>query len=177
MKFKVGDKVRVRKDLVVGRMYDDYTFVLDMKKFMDEIVTIVSVCDKYYEIDKDNQYWCWTDEMFEPNIANFTKANLKDGMVVEYSNGERRMVLGEKLVSDFGCAFLEGLTDTLEHIQYDDMTIDKVYKSMSLTLDNYFKDYNLTLIWERPKEEPVKEMTVAEIEKELGYKVKIKSED
>ena len=177
MKFKVGDKVRVRKDLVVGNRYGGYLFVGDMGTLMGEIVAIDGVYDMHYNIDKDDACYCWADEMFEPNKVTFTKVDLKDGMVVEYQNGDRRMVLGDKLIADFGFAFLNSFTDTLEGIKYNDMIIDKVYKSTAHTLVNYFKDYNLTLIWERPKEEPVKEMTVAEIEKELGYKVKIKSED
>lgn len=177
MKFKVGDKVRVRGDLVLNHTYGNYFFVSIMEKFKGKIVTIISVCNNRYEIEEDNKRYYWTDEMLEPNVVNFTKADLKDGMVVEYQNGDRRMVLGDKLIADFGFAFLSSFTDTLEGIKYNDMIIDKVYKSTAHTLVNYFKDHNLTLIWERPKEEPIKEMTVAEIEKELGYKVKIKSED
>ena len=32
MKFKVGDKVRVREDLKVGKRYDDWSFVEQMKE-------------------------------------------------------------------------------------------------------------------------------------------------
>lgn len=178
MKFKVGDKVRVRKDLVANETYGAYIFVSIMEKFKGKIVTIIGICNNHYVIDEDNKRCYWTDEMLEPAVASFTKADLKDGMVVEYRCGDRRMILDNKLISDFfGFAFLNSFTDTLEGIKYDDMTIDKVYKSTAHTLKEYFEDCNLELIWERPKEEPIKEMTVAEIEKELGYKVKIKSED
>jgi hypothetical protein len=178
MKFKVGDKVRVRKDLVDEQKYGGQCFVYDMSKFMDKIATIKSVYNSCYCIEEDGGEWFWTDEMFESNVINcFTKADLKDGMVVEYRDGDRRMVMGNKFISDFGFAFLHNFTNTLEGKCFDSMTIDKIYKSSSHTLDGYFKNYNLTLIWKRPTEEPIKEMTVAEIEKELGYKVKIKSED
>ena len=109
----------------------------------------------------------------------FTKADLKDGMVVEYRDGSLRMVLGDKLIGYNLYASLDNFTDTLELLDsqvFSMMTIDKVYKSTGEVLNEYFDTKKLTLIWERPKEEPVKEMTVAEIEKELGYKVKVVAE-
>lgn len=64
MKYKVGDKVKVRSDLRVGKSYGEHTFVHDMFKFMGKIVTIESVWERGYRIEED-AYW-WTDEMLEP---------------------------------------------------------------------------------------------------------------
>lgn len=64
MKYKVGDKVRVRSDLKVGKGYGEHAFVHDMFKFVGKIVTIESVWKQGYRIEEDT-YW-WTDEMFEP---------------------------------------------------------------------------------------------------------------
>lgn len=64
MKYKVGDKVRVRSDLKVGKCYGEHTFVHDMFKFVGKIVTIESVWKQGYRIEEDT-YW-WTDEMLEP---------------------------------------------------------------------------------------------------------------
>lgn len=64
MKHKVGDKVKVRSDLVVGKSYGEHAFVHDMIKFSGKIVTIESVWRQGYRIEEDT-YW-WTDEMFEP---------------------------------------------------------------------------------------------------------------
>lgn len=63
MKYKVGDKVKVRSDLRVGKSYGEHTFVHDMFKFMGKIVTIESVWEQGYRIEED-AYW-WTDEMLE----------------------------------------------------------------------------------------------------------------
>ena len=57
MKYKAGDKVRVRKDLVVGKRYGCYPAV-------SKIATIRTVHSDFYEIYKD--VYSWTDEMFEP---------------------------------------------------------------------------------------------------------------
>ena len=41
MKYKVGDKVRVRKDLEVGKRYGSDIFVPDMKKYAGKTITLV----------------------------------------------------------------------------------------------------------------------------------------
>lgn len=65
MKYKVGDKVRVRRDLKERMGYGCQRFTDAMKKQMGKIVTISNVVDdRYYYIKEDN--YNWTDEMFEP---------------------------------------------------------------------------------------------------------------
>lgn len=64
MKYKAGDKVRVRKDLVVGKRYGCYPAVSKMVEKSGKIATIRTVHSDFYEIYKDA--YRWTDEMFEP---------------------------------------------------------------------------------------------------------------
>lgn len=65
MKYKAGDKVRVRKDLKERMSYGCERFTDAMKKQMGKIVTISNVIDDiYYYIQED--IYNWTDEMFEP---------------------------------------------------------------------------------------------------------------
>ena len=112
--------------------------------------------------------------MLEPvtNIKVFTKQDLKDGMVVEYKNGTRRLVLNNKVMGQSGFIDLEDYTDTLEY-SVDSFSINKIYISRGDYLTSYFSNDNLMLIWDR---DPVKEMTIQEIEEALGYKIKIKTE-
>lgn len=69
-KYKVGDKVRVRTDLVLGETYynDDKklhdSFVGEMQAFAGKVVTITSAHGKYWI--EDGGSWNWVDEMFEP---------------------------------------------------------------------------------------------------------------
>lgn len=69
-KFKVGDKVRVRTDLVEGERYwmDDgdveNAYVGSMVSFAGKVVTIASAGTQYH-IDEDYGCWWWTDGMFE----------------------------------------------------------------------------------------------------------------
>ena len=71
MRYKLGDKVTIRKDLVVKRYYfGDNTgfnvlFVKDMKKFLGRTATIVKVNNYTYSINIDNGFWHLVDEMFE----------------------------------------------------------------------------------------------------------------
>lgn len=107
----------------------------------------------------------WSDFMNN----TFTKADLKDGMVVEYRDGSRRMVLGDKVIGYNYYNDLASYNNTLES-KFDETTINKVYKSTSINLNNYFNKENLTLIWERKE---VEEMTLAEVCKLLGKEIKI----
>lgn len=64
MKYKVGDKVRVRKDLKVNEKYGGMKFNDVMSWHCGETVTIGDVSYGRYRIAGCGNYW--TDEMFEP---------------------------------------------------------------------------------------------------------------
>lgn len=64
MKYKVGDKVRVRKDLKVSKEYDGMIFNDVMSQHCGETVTINEVFSRgYYRIVEYG--CCWTDGMLE----------------------------------------------------------------------------------------------------------------
>ena len=69
MKYKAGDKVRVREDLVDGKEYGDDSFVDEMGPLRGEVVEIERVRPAGYSIKEDDGEWGWTDEMFE-GLAN-----------------------------------------------------------------------------------------------------------
>lgn len=76
MKYNVGDKVKIREDLKVGRRYNKCLFVENMKKYKGKIATITEITDNDYDIDIDDGDWCWTDEMFEDikfNVGDIEK--------------------------------------------------------------------------------------------------------
>lgn len=64
---KVGDKVRIREDLIVGSNYGGEMFCGGyMESLKGRIATIVEVYDCLsYDIDIDEEGWMWTEEMFE----------------------------------------------------------------------------------------------------------------
>lgn len=61
MKYKVGDKVKVRSDLKTSELYGSLCVLDEMIK--KKTVTIASVHDGYYKVVEDD--YEWTDEMFE----------------------------------------------------------------------------------------------------------------
>lgn len=76
MKYKIGDKVRVRKDLVINSEYGGIVYVECMDKFKDRECIITYVDDTSYHIN-DSKYW-WTDEMLEPVENNIMEVNNMD---------------------------------------------------------------------------------------------------
>jgi len=67
MKYKVGDKVRVRYDLIAGKRYGGTIFLHGMAYMLGKETEVVFV-DGYGRgyILKDGDYYSFTDEMLEP---------------------------------------------------------------------------------------------------------------
>lgn len=69
MKYKIGDKVKVRNDLKVLKRYGDHTFVKRMEKYKGKLVTISDELPGFYHIKEDkNENWNWAEQMFEPVV-------------------------------------------------------------------------------------------------------------
>lgn len=69
MKYKVGDKVRVRENLSTWEEYDNgCCFNSSMTVFLGKTVTICLVSEgiNRYKIEEDGMKWNWADSMFEP---------------------------------------------------------------------------------------------------------------
>lgn len=65
MKYKVGDKVKIREDLIVDNEYGSDSFAEEMEQYKGKTATITGTYMSKYEIDIDDGSWCWTDEMLE----------------------------------------------------------------------------------------------------------------
>ena len=65
MKYKVGDKVKIREDLDIDKMYDGWDCSEEMAQCGGMIATIVKCCGDSYKIDIEDNFYNWTDEMFE----------------------------------------------------------------------------------------------------------------
>jgi len=67
MKYKVGNKVRVRADLIQGRTYRGITLYsgdMSLCKGKEYLIRIADENDRTYKL-VNNDYW-WTEEMLEP---------------------------------------------------------------------------------------------------------------
>ena len=108
MKYKVGDKVRVRKWDDMVEEFGEYiesidipicSFTKEMREYCGEIVTIKEIKDgNSYYIKEDNEEWYWVDEMFE---YVFTESN--DSI---YAEGTMLKIIK----TEYGCFGAEGKT-------------------------------------------------------------------
>ena len=97
MRYHVGDKVVIRKDLVVGNYYDGCCFADEMKKTEGKIATILIVQFGHYKVDTCRWY-NFVDEMIDHEATaklNSPKSLLKSGDKVTYRYGTVRWVLVE----------------------------------------------------------------------------------
>ena len=86
MKFKVGDRVKVRKDLKNNAFYGENRVNEEMFMHRGQILTIRAIDGKNYLMEEDN--WYWNDEMFENK--DYTYEDLKKspiGTKITFENG------------------------------------------------------------------------------------------
>lgn len=105
----------------------------------------------------------WSDYMDK----EFTKADLRDGMVVEQRDGDMYLVLAGMVVRKRGYNRIGDYDDDLKCAGYTGGDIVKVYRITPGSLgcvEHVFIKCNLELIWER--KEP-KKMTVEEMKQKL----------
>lgn len=94
----------------------------------------------------------------------FTKADLKDGMIVEYRKGYRRLVINGYLIGKDSNYKLDNYHSDLK-CSYSDLDIMKVFKVRRIViLNELFDTENLELIWERDE---TKRMTTEEMRHKL----------
>ena len=118
MKYKIGDKVRVRKDLVPNSEYGGVCYVEFMDKFKDKECVITNMDDTSYRIN-NSEFW-WTDEMLEP-VDN-------EGALLEYALEKLGMTKEE-------------LEDEMDRDKEDIMFIKKCIKNEN-EINEYCKKFN-----------------------------------
>ncbi len=165
-KFKVGDKVRIRKDLKEGNSYRIHVHQ-NMATHAGEIKTVCEIVSKTtYVLDVPREgglEWHFTEDMLESAMMT-TIDDLQFGDILTLRNGER-------YVYAYGVIFGE------ERSYYcDDELVEKYFRN-DLTRQSEMKEYDIVkveregqVIYER---EDIREMTVEEISKALGYEVKV----
>ena len=76
MKYKIGDRVKVRSDLKSGKKYKGYYFNKEMANLIGEIVTIKCVYWDRYLIQEDENDWI--DDYFEKKVYDPVTETVKE---------------------------------------------------------------------------------------------------
>lgn len=107
----------------------------------------------------------------------FTKADLKDGMVIEQYNKYKYLVIGDRVIGLIGFNPLSQYNDDLTNELGEEYGVEKVYgvKNRCVNkLEKIFDKNNLELIWEHTE---TKSMTTEEMRKKLeeltGEKIEV----
>ena len=110
MKYKVGDRVRVRKDLKPGNFYGKDYYISSMDKFKGEECVITEIWDQSYQIN-DFGYW-WSEEMFE---------SVDDEKVLEYALEKLGMTKEELANEEEDIRFIDNnFKEKNRYLQYCD---------------------------------------------------------
>lgn len=154
MRFKVGDKVRVRKDLIVGKRYgkDNLLFVDDMEKNKGKQFKIIRTSGFGYKLDYSIYYF--NDDMLEPV---FTKQDLKAGDRITLRNGMVEIWDGSRI-------------GPLDYEDINDNLTNNGNLGSKLDIVKVEKPKKYETIYEREK---ARKMTVKEISEALGYEVEV----
>ena len=164
-KYNVGDKVTVRSDLVLDKLYGEDYFIERMNEFSGQEVTIASVGMRngasIYKL-KEDDYFCWTEEMFEDNVKpSTTRGYFGIGIIngkCEQNIGtlfRSGLIYGASFIFTVGKRYKKQSSDTVktyrsiplfnfpsikdlkEHLPYDCTLIGIELHDKALTLDSF----------------------------------------
>lgn len=128
-----------------------------------------SYCIDYTILEFNNFDWS-EEEKKENNMKNFTKSDLQNGMVVE-TREDRFMVVGDKIINNYGFMALSSYEENLTLTEGDDdFDIIKIYdKITSFNRMNYLEE--LRLLWERQEEMKTKKYIIEQEYIDENYKL------
>jgi len=80
MTLKVGDTIRIRKDLIAGNKYGKNAiyFAREMEQYRGEKAKIIRIFNTGNNIDVDNGTFNWDEEMFEKIIITDWQKEVAD---------------------------------------------------------------------------------------------------
>lgn len=173
MKFKVGDKVKIRTREDIKKKLrntilniEECNFIPEMEEYTGQVSQIENIT-RYgaYKLDIDNGKYKWSDYMFEPYTVEMRKSDLEDGDFCVFKNGNKAIKKGKCVVMDGGAISLREYSNKLEHnfnSNYDIVRVDRpvkyetIYKNDEI-LDSTEKKYLAAVI--KPFKDKVKYVT------------------
>ena len=99
---KVGDKVKIKQDLVFGEFYNNCVYHVSMEKYAGKVATITTVfhdseTEVNYKLDIDLGEWFWDSEMIEP-VEEVEHKTCSDEVVKEMFCNPRAVVLTDATI-------------------------------------------------------------------------------
>lgn len=176
-KHKVGDKVTVRRGMDSSKKYGGVSIIPFMREQGGKTFTIEEIDYTTFKVPtyrfKDEGCY-WTDAMLEDRIEDIEITDpmsiVENGNIVQVVCGQYFLYLNGKGLSKDGFVHFKSSAFKIVAIWKPDMS--KILDTKDL-LDP--EDYKGELVWEKPL--AAKEMTVSEIEKALGYEIKVIKEE
>ena len=175
MEFKVGDRVRIKTWEQMEKEFGvEFSWIACKCRFNSEMrhlcgrtATISDINDYKVKLtdwsdDTGGLYWTISTDMIElVDTSKFTKSDLQEGDIV--TDRERCKSLFHNGALRGRTLSIYGLTDDLK---------DKEGKSDN-DIVKVERPIKMEIVFERKEESKIREMTVEEISKELGYEVKV----
>ena len=87
----------------------------------------------------------------DDTVGEFSKKDLKDGMVVEVRDGEFFLVLNDKIIGNEGYVELTNYDKELFNSNFNNLDIMGIFKSEAGRLKTLFEISKLKPIWQRPE--------------------------
>ena len=162
MEYKVGDRVRIKtwekmaQEFGVDedgdiRTSNTFYFNKSMKQYCEKIYVIKNANyynGYYYRLEGIDDY-TFNDDMIEQK--ELTKEDLKTGMIVEYRDKTRGIIIGDTIVELDTFLSMSNLTDNLKcsDSHYPNNDIIKVYEGREGNSFGNMLSYPGKLIWQR----------------------------
>ena len=177
-KYKIGDKVKVREDLVTNELYEKEIFVDEMNIYKGKTTRIENVFENGEYTLVDCNYWAFTDEMLEPVLDN----PVLDNLIKEFTIDDLiDAPLGTKITFDNKKEFIKTNKLDFEDSDYCLTISEEILENLTLNQEYSFIGYKITKV-EIPEYKTVyvdntkKKMTLKEIEEKLGYEIELVEE-
>ena len=174
MRFKVGDIVIPKKNLNVNTIYGGLTLYEGMKEDLSTrshwvITKIHTDCTGVVGIDLEGTPYTYTPEMLEPLLALGHLVQLNDDSFALVAESKTEICLsGPKHWFPLDCLD--------KNLAYKDTNIKRIYGLSASNMHAWkLETIGRECIWERKTKK--REMTIAEIEKKLGYSIKVIKEE
>lgn len=173
MKFKVGDKVKIKENLSCKK-YGAMYFTSSMRRYRDKEakITYISPDGDFCHLDIDSGSWGWSEDMLEPYTSKVTKSDLEDGDYCVFKNGDKAIKIGNYVGTHNAVVPLREYNNKLEHNfnpRRDIVRVDRpteyktIYKNDEI-LDSTEKKYLAAVI--RPFRDEIKAIIK---EKDVSY--------